>query len=68
MQTMKELVCTICESVTNINADFAIRKNNSEVLNKSGDYTNSYKFDGAHNKYTSENDYITSCQVSIYFI
>ena len=60
MQAMKELVCTICESVTN--SEFAIRRNYSEQNNNI--VFNEYSNREDNNKFVSYNDYIQSCQVS----
>ena len=59
---MKELVCTICESVTHLNLDYAIKRNLSEQINNFGE--DKYPKHGDNSKYASENDYIQSCQVN----
>ena len=60
MQAMKELVCTICESVTN--PEFAIRRNYSEENNNIS--FNEYSNREDDNKFVFYNEYIQSCQVS----
>ena len=60
MQAMKELVCTICESISN--SEFAIRRNYSEPNNNIA--FNEYSNREDNNKFASYNDYIQSCQVS----
>ena len=60
MQAMKELVCTICESV--INSDFAIKRNYSDQHNNI--VFNEYSNRVDDNKFISYNDYTQSCQVS----
>lgn len=61
MQTMKELVCTICESVTNLNVELTIKRNSSKSMNYS--LNRKYQTHKKDSEYTSEKDYIKSCQV-----
>ena len=59
MQAMKELVCTICESVTN--SEFVLRRNYSEQ--NSNIQFDEYSNHDDNNKFVYYNDYIQSCQV-----
>ena len=61
MQAMKELVCTICESVTNLNVESTITRNSSKSLNHR--LNHKYQTHNEDNEYTPEKDYIRSCQV-----
>ena len=61
MQTMKELVCTICESVTNLNVELTIKRNSSKSINHNSNHK--YQTHYEDDEYTPEKDYIKSCQV-----
>jgi len=58
MQAMKELVCTICESVTN--SEFVLRRNYSEQ--NSNILSNEYSNRDDNDKFVYYNEYIQSCQ------
>ena len=61
MQTMKELVCTICESVTNLHVELTIKRNSSKSINHN--LNQKYQTNKEDNEHTPEKDYIKSCQV-----
>jgi len=60
MQAMKELVCTICESVTDLNVELTIKRNSSKLMNHNTNHR--YQNHNEGNEYLPENDYIKSCQ------
>merc|ERR1711879_855872 len=53
MQTMKELVCTICESVTNLNVESTIKRNSSKSIKHN--LNHKYQTHNEDNEYTPEN-------------
>ena len=61
MQNLKELVCTICESITNLNVELTNKRNSSKLMNHNTDQI--YQNHNKDNEYIPEQDYINSCQV-----
>ena len=61
MQAMKELVCTICESITNLNVELTNKRNSSKLMNHNTNHK--YQSHNEDNEYVLENDYTKSCQV-----